>query len=225
MPADRPQWTANFANDPAGTAALLPFLTPGSPAVRITASGQTTDADPDYATLYGGDDLDRAVERLSPPQPGAVMASGGEHDPSEYSLLYGSGPVPVTASGPPRTIASPPMSTGGYASYVEELRQSSPGLIGAAERGGPPPQLFANGNYPASTASGLDPQALVGLPWRARAAAAWEPNLAKAHAIAEQYGGDEYGEWEAAQDLNRHPAVTDHISNVNQWAATSGLRP
>jgi hypothetical protein len=218
MPADRPQWTANFANDPAGTAALLPFLTPAAPAVRIAASAPAVDDE--YSTLFGGDELDREVQRLSPPQP--VQASGAEDGPSEYGLLYGSSPVPVTASGPPRTIASPPMPTG-YASYVEELRGSSPGLVAAAERGGPPPRLFANGDYPTSTASGLDPQALVGLPWRARLAAAWEPTMASAHQIAERYA-DEYGEWMAASDLSRHPAVTDHVTAVHAWAATSGLQ-
>jgi hypothetical protein len=132
------------------------------------------------------------------------------------------GPTSVAAAARvPQVEASPARTT--YSNAVEELRASHPDLVRAAERGGPPPTMFATGDYPTTTASGIDASALHGLPWRARLAAAWEPTLAKAHAVVENYSDPEFGPWQAAQDFARHPAVLDYVSRVNSWAATSGL--
>jgi len=160
----------------------------------------------------GTDELDRDIARLSPPKPGGHRAA------------------PVAAAGyavaprMPMTTASPPRPEGGYANYVEELRAVRPDLIRMAERGGPPPQLFAGGSYPTSTASGIDAAVVAAIPsWRGRAAAAWEPTLAKAHALVEDYADPEFSEWMARQELDRHPAVQDHVAQVTHWAANSGV--
>lgn len=194
-------WRTRHREDPAGVERTLMQLHPVTGLHWLTAAAARIDDE--------DDELDREIAHLSPPgSPGRRNATG---------------PSYVAASAyAPGVDASPPMA--GYANAVEELRSTHPALVRAAERGGPAPTMFAGGDYPSSTASGIDPRALDSLPWRARLAASWEPTLAGAHRIAEQYTDDEIGAWEASQDLGRKPAVADYIAHVQQWAATSGLQ-
>lgn len=189
-------WQAAYRRDPAGTEAAARQLYP-LPQVRLMAAALDRadgDVDPDA-------DLDAAIDRLTSPagrRPQHVAAAAR---------------VPQVEASPVRTV---------YPNAVEELRASHPDLVRAAERGGPPPTMFGTGDMPTTSASGIAVGALYGLPWRARLAAAWEPELARAHALVENYS-DELGPWQAAQDFARHPAVLDYVSRVNSWAATSGL--
>lgn len=112
-----------------------------------------------------------------------------------------------------------------YRSAVEELRNTHPGLVDAITRdAGPPPTLFSRGDMPRVTASGIDPAALRDLPWRARLAAAWEPDRLKAFEIVEDYSGPD-GEDMALVNLAGHPAVGRHVSAVNTWASTKPAAP
>jgi len=66
---------------------------------------------------------------------------------------------------------------------VEDMRQAVPGPYAEALRArGVPPTLFAAGDTPPFTASGIDPTALLQVPWTARHAIAAEANGAKAYA-------------------------------------------
>jgi hypothetical protein len=140
-----------------------------------------------------------------------VLASGGRVTAAGY------------VSSRPAVDASPPRSTATYANAVEELRARYPHSVATAEAAVPAPELFGGtGNYPAATASGIDPAALSGLPWRARLAAAWEPDRAKAFAITQTFGGPD-GEYLAAMELSRNSAVKNYISTVEGWYGTAGV--
>lgn len=108
---------------------------------------------------------------------------------------------------------------------ADELRNTHPGLVDALVRdAGPPPSLFAEGDLPRTTASGLDPAALRGLPWRARLAAAWEPDRLKAFEITQSFAGPD-AEDLALVEFAGHPAVSRHVSQVSTWATTTPPAP
>jgi hypothetical protein len=174
---------------------------------RLTAADvspwrQRFDADPGGVAAV----IAQCVPALGPQGPQHIRAAAG-----------------ITAAGVvsqvPDTAASPP-GPRPASNAVEELRATHPGLVDAATRdGGPPPSLFVEGDTPRITASGIDPAALRGLPWRAKLAAAWEPNRLDAFRITQDYGGPD-GDTMSRVDLAGHPAVTRHVSEVNTWAAT-----
>jgi pyruvate/2-oxoglutarate dehydrogenase complex dihydrolipoamide acyltransferase (E2) component len=68
---------------------------------------------------------------------------------------------------------------------AEEARQANPALYALASATEPAPTLFASGDLPPFTASGIDPRELLRLPWRARHAAAQEQERAAVHRIFE----------------------------------------
>jgi hypothetical protein len=165
---------------------------------------------------------------LTPAPDLRAHAGAATVDPAEmaYESLYGpamGASRPVSAAGyrQPAVDASPALTTDRNA--VEELRATHPDLVRAAERGGPPPEMFAgNGDYPALTVSGVDPVLLHSLPWRARLAAAWAPTRAEAARLIEDFSGDA-GDVFADESLASNPAVTDYIERVQYWAANSGF--
>jgi hypothetical protein len=53
------------------------------------------------------------------------------------------------------------------------------------------PTLFANGDLPEITASGIAPEKLRAVPWQARPAVARAPSTAEAFSLLEKYGGDD----------------------------------
>lgn len=190
-----PEWLSRYIADPANTASTLASLAPVLGATRVTAgSAQHDDGEDPYRALFGDDGS-------------------------------GDGPRGVTAShygsAMPTVDASPARDTTIYRNAVEELRASQPGLIRAAERGGPPPGMFgASGDYPLVTASGTDPAMLRALPWRARIAATWARDSADVARIINDCTGDPLAAWE----LNGHPEVQDYIARVQLWARNSGLQ-
>lgn len=122
----------------------------------------------------------------------------------------------------PQVTASPPTPRA-YANAVEEIRSHHPELIAAALADVPAPELFpGSGDYPQATASGIDPAALAGLPWRARLAAAWEGNRVAAFRITQDFGGPG-GDIDAFGELGGHPAVTAYVNAVMNWFATAGI--
>lgn len=83
--------------------------------------------------------------------------------------------------------------------------------------GGATPTLFPNGqDLPAFTASGIDPSALLDVPWQARHALAAAPTAAQAYAIVEQCSGPE-AEEVAARAYGLHDGNADYEYRVQQW--------
>lgn len=204
-PSSESYWRARHRDDPAGTERVVRQLHP-TPSVRIAAAALDR-ADTTFRT--DEDEIDAAFN-----YPGSPSYRPGAAALSDTRSVSAAGWSPMVEASPDRTV---------YPTYVDELRATHPELVRAAESGGPPPSMFAGGDYPTTTASGIDPAALAGLPWRARLAAAWEPSLVEAHRIVEIYSDSEFGAWMSSESLARRSAVQDHVSDVNSWAATSGL--
>lgn len=150
------------------------------------------------------------VPALGPQGPQSVHASAG--------IIAAGGAV----SHQPATAASPPRPRG-FRNAVDELRSDNAGLIEAASRGGPAPEMFpGSGDQPRATASGIEVSAISGLPWRARLAAAWERDRLAAFRITQDYG-DADGDVLSRDELSGHPAVVQYVERVRHWAATSGV--
>lgn len=196
-------WHARHQTDPAAVEATLRQLYP-TPHIRVFAAA--------LGIADGPADTDAEYAHLFPPTP----AARSSRTSSRTTSISAAGLIPEVDASPPR-----PRTV--YRNPVEELRATHPELVAAAERGGRAPTMFAGGDLPSSSASGIDPKALAALPWRARLAAAWEPTLVEAHRLAEEYADPELGAWMSSQALANHPAVRDYIGRVNNWAATSGL--
>jgi hypothetical protein len=85
----------------------------------------------------------------------------------------------------------------------------------------PRPTLFADGDLPAVTASGIDPTLLQRVPWQARPALA-RASRAEAAAMFELYGGPE-GEVQASYDAMGggplHADVAEYEQRLSRWAS------
>jgi hypothetical protein len=99
-----------------------------------------------------------------------------------------------------------------------EMRAAAPGqFVRARERSGEPPTLFANGDLPPITASGMAPELLNKLPWPARPAAARAAGP-EAHAIFERFGGGTPEAYEdAAMEFALDPAVLGYYAQMQEW--------
>lgn len=82
-----------------------------------------------------------------------------------------------------------------------------------------PPTLFAGGDLPAFTASGMDPAELTKVPWYARHAVAEATTLADAEALATFYSGD--GGVAMAAETRRHPGNRDYEMRVWEWVGSA----
>lgn len=77
----------------------------------------------------------------------------------------------------------------------------------------PPSKMFAGGtsDVPAFTASGIDPQLLLRLPYRVRHAAAATPDVQIVHAMFERYATD------SGDAMIRHDGLDDAQLRMDQW--------
>lgn len=98
---------------------------------------------------------------------------------------------------------------------ADDYRQVNPENYAISEsKAGPPPKMFAQGtaDLPAFTASGIEPSALLQLPYTARHAAAAMPDLASVHNLFENEAGN--------PDLHiDHPGLHQAIGRMRDWAA------
>jgi len=97
---------------------------------------------------------------------------------------------------------------------VEEARRTQPKAYAAALKLAPEPTLFRSGDVPPFTASGMDPQLLLKLPWRARHAVAQAETTAAALEMFENYVGDP---GLAEIEIGVHDEVSDYAHRVNAW--------
>lgn len=80
--------------------------------------------------------------------------------------------------------------------------------------GQPAPTLFASGDTPSFTASGVDPGSLLDLPWQARHVVAAAPTRVEAYELAERYADSPDA---AALDFDSHPANLSYAQRVKAW--------
>ncbi|MCD4525235.1 hypothetical protein [Nocardioides sp. cx-173] len=104
--------------------------------------------------------------------------------------------------------------------YVTDLSASYPGVFGAATERQAAPTLFAGGDLPPFTASGLSPEMLKELPFTMRHAAASERDTAKLLDWIERAVAEHERVKYAVLD---HPGLAAYRDRVNAWV--NGLNP
>lgn len=98
---------------------------------------------------------------------------------------------------------------------VDDARQAEPQR--AARATGAAPTLFQSGDLPPFTASGIDPQTLLNVPWQARHAVAAAPTAAEALRLVELLAGDpDY----AALEYGSSGENAAYSERVRAWLAT-----
>lgn len=123
---------------------------------------------------------------------------------------------------PPRYVAP---ASGSHGSDVRRnpllaaAASTEPGRVRAATAKAPAPTLFTGGDLPPFTASGIDPTALLKVPWQARHPMAQAPTPAGAYAILASFEGITP---EEAQDLatleyNEHPSNREYRRRMDDW--------
>lgn len=102
---------------------------------------------------------------------------------------------------------------------VADVAAISPGAYEAATREGDAPKLFSGGksDVPPFTASGLDPQLLLKLPYGVRHAAASEPDRAVVLQMFEEYGDDPGARID-------HPGLSAAVQRVQRWATGQDVK-
>jgi hypothetical protein len=140
------------------------------------------------------------------------------------------GYVPPVRAGSPvavqRAAAAPSVSGPEYARnpHVDERRVSSPALVALARREGPAPTLFETGDLPPFTASGLDPQLLLQLPWQLRHAAATATDRGVVLRMFEHYAGPD-GANLAEMEHRRDPGNFAYAARVGSWLSGMQMKP
>jgi hypothetical protein len=118
----------------------------------------------------------------------------------------------------PRLFAANPL--------VEQARQEPGGqqVVDAASKRTPPPTLFSGGDLPPFTASGIDPQELLTVPWFARHAVAAIDSKDEARELIDVYSGPD-GDVAARSDrADQHPGNHAYQHRVNDWANEAHAR-
>lgn len=100
---------------------------------------------------------------------------------------------------------------------VGQVRATSASLYRHSTEAGPAPTMFAAGDLPAETRSGMDPRRLLDAPWTARHAIADAPTQAEAAELLELVSGPDGADNARAFDLDRHPGLKDYRSRVEVW--------
>lgn len=120
---------------------------------------------------------------------------------------------------PPPDAAEPaPKGTAwGRNPLLDEARSKDPDKTMRAFRtAGPAPTLFPTGDLPPFTASGIDPKALLQVPWLARHPIAAEPSQAAAYRMVDFYASED-GEIASKVDFTGHPGNVDYRERMRAW--------
>lgn len=105
---------------------------------------------------------------------------------------------------------------------VDDLRQANPTVYAAAMKDGPAPTMFEAGDLPVMTASGIDPQMLLQLPWQARHLAAATPDR---QVLAGLFEDAAAGGADLMSLFGRHEGTVAYEARVRRWASGGGPTP
>jgi hypothetical protein len=129
----------------------------------------------------------------------------------------------------PSPVLEPPPASWGYGNGVKIDRYDlNPGLtfVKAILPGvtfvGAPPTMFSSGDLPIFTASGIDPELLLWVPWKLRHTAALTESRGRVLALVEE--GDD-PEPHRLQTRDGRFALRDYVSRMYQWAVTPPPQP
>lgn len=148
--------------------------------------------------LANGQATEQTLASLTPVDLGPLMAM------QDRAM----GPQPIRPAAAVAMNSSNPL--------VDGHRASNPTLTARAMRNSPPPTLFPTGDLPAFTASGVDPQALLQVPWQVRHAVARASTTTEAYAMLDQYGGPD-GAHLVGDDVATEPANREYERRVQEW--------
>jgi hypothetical protein len=168
--------------------------------VQHAAAGRAAAASDPYRALYGDDGIQSKPLSAAAQQARAQVAAAAPRGARETKSVFADVTVLVDDYG------RNPM--------VDDLRQALPQLYAMAVKDGPPPTLFASGDLPVMTASGLEPFKLMQLPWYGRHRAAAEPDRAKLMALFEDAAEDP-----AILLLTPHRANEEYVKRIRSWAS------
>jgi hypothetical protein len=98
---------------------------------------------------------------------------------------------------------------------LEIETRNRPNLVEIAKTEAPVPTMWATGDLPPFTASGIDPEMLRYVPWQARHAAAAEPDKAKVLGMIDNFQGA------AEQDIIEveHEGLAAYRVRMQRWMA------
>lgn len=130
----------------------------------------------------------------------------------------------VAAVRPQAPPPSPSRGAGGRFGHpsptdVSALARTPSHLARARSSASPEPTLFGGGDLPPFTASGIDPQALLQVPWQARHALASAATPREAYAIVNEFTGlsPDSAETLAVTAYGSHPGNGEYVQRVEQW--------
>lgn len=108
---------------------------------------------------------------------------------------------------------------------AEVIRETDPLRYDAVKAIKDPPRMFAGGtaDFPAFTASGLDPEKLLLLPYGVRHAAAAEPDPRRVYALLEGYA--QGAPVSTADPVINHPGLDDARDRLQSWLDQTDLDP
>lgn len=175
-------------------ASTTPLRTRPNPAIRARNALRFPGAADDHLRAYA-DELGVELAKLPAHQRATteqVAAAAGLTVPALGQRVAAAGrPVALTQAGP--------MVQGGSGRVPGELGERNPlvkaawlersDLADQARQRGPEPTLFAAGDLPDFTASGVDPKVLLRVPWNARPTLAAEPDPVRVFAEIEKFNG------------------------------------
>lgn len=121
----------------------------------------------------------------------------------------------VQAAAVQAAAASNPDPRYGRNPIVEYFRTTKPDLYTVAAADGPAPTLFADGDLPRFTASGVPPADLLRLPWNARQPAA-RADSSQVYGIFQEFVNDPDG---ADSEFGGDPGNRDYEQRVSNWLA------
>lgn len=135
-------------------------------------------------------------------------------------------PPRVTASGRPAVAARSRIDSQrrvvidafGLNPLVEDAAQAVPEVYNVATKVSAPPTLFAAGDRPPHTASGLPPTILDSLPWDVRHYAAASPDRAEVLAMVEDFADPDFSDPFKSYE---HQGRANYENRVKTWLSTS----
>jgi hypothetical protein len=176
-----------------------PYVTP---AVRATAQRLGVDLAKVQGTGAGGRIRTTDVRAAAPPAaptPAPRAEAPARTQPLEERSHWD----------PNRTVQ---LDVYGPNPLVEDARQAT-GAYTVAIRESAPPTMFADGDLPVFTASGIDPRELLKVPWYARHAVAAAPSAATVFEAIEQFAQDPM-DW---QGKYQHGGAQEYATRVRTW--------
>jgi hypothetical protein len=128
-------------------------------------------------------------------------------------------PAAVTASAARPAVAGPQYALN---PLMEQVMASSPSTYRHGVAVEPAPTLFRSGDLPVYTASGIDPQTLLKVPWMARHPIAAAKTLVEAKDLIEFVSGPDGEDNARAEGMGLHPGNRDYQMRVNHWLTDAG---